>query len=55
MLQVKNFHGSHNSDYILSPIKEMLDQWHIPLTKVHIILRGLMSDHDKGHDWRRSP
>ncbi|KAI2645091.1 Zinc finger BED domain-containing protein 4 [Labeo rohita] len=39
MLQAKNFHGSHTSDTISAAIKEMLDQWHIPLNKVHVILR----------------
>ncbi|KAG1930242.1 zinc finger BED domain-containing protein [Pimephales promelas] len=39
MLQAKNFHGSHTSDTIATAIKEMLDQWHIPLNKVHVILR----------------
>ncbi|KAK0131747.1 Zinc finger BED domain-containing protein 4 [Merluccius polli] len=38
-LQAKNFPGSHNSDRISAAIKAMLDEWNIPLNKVHVILR----------------
>lgn len=47
MLQAKNFHGSHTGDAISAAIKEILDQWHIPLTKVHVILRDNASNMKK--------
>ena len=47
MLQAKNFHGSHTGDAISAAIKAMLDQWHIPLTKVHVILRDNASNMKK--------
>ncbi|KAL6463619.1 hypothetical protein MHYP_G00280100 [Metynnis hypsauchen] len=50
MLQAKNFHGSHNSDSISTAIKEMLGQWHIPLNKVHVILRDNASNMKKAMD-----
>ncbi|KAI2655629.1 Zinc finger BED domain-containing protein 4 [Labeo rohita] len=50
MLQAKNFHGSHTSDTISAAIKEMLDQWHIPLNKVHLILRDNASNIKKAMD-----
>ncbi|XP_072569011.1 zinc finger BED domain-containing protein 4-like [Paramormyrops kingsleyae] len=38
MLQAKNFHGSHTGETISAAIKQMLDQWRIPLCNVHVIL-----------------
>lgn len=50
MLQAKNFHGSHTSDTISAAIKDILDQWHIPLNKVHVILRDNSSNMKKAMD-----
>lgn len=47
MLQAKNFHGSHTSDTMSATIKEMLYQWHVPLDKVHVILRDNASNMKK--------
>ena len=50
MLQAKNFHGSHTSDTISAAMKEMLDQFHIPLNKVHVILRDNASNMKRAMD-----
>ncbi|XP_065150533.1 zinc finger BED domain-containing protein 4-like [Paramisgurnus dabryanus] len=47
MLQAKNFHGSHTSDTIAAAITDILDKWHIPLNKVHVILRDNASNMKK--------
>lgn len=49
MLQAKNVHGSHTSETI-SAIKDILDQWHIPLNKVHVILWDNASNMKKAMD-----
>ena len=50
MLQAKNFHGSHTRDTILAAMKEMLNQFHIPLNKVQVILRDNASNMKKAMD-----
>lgn len=44
ILNTTNFRGSHTSDAIAAALKEMLDKWQIPLSKVHVILRDNASN-----------
>lgn len=39
MLSGTNFRGSHTGDALAASLKEMLDKWQIPLSKIHVILR----------------
>ncbi|XP_065111239.1 zinc finger BED domain-containing protein 4-like [Paramisgurnus dabryanus] len=50
MLQAKNFHGSHTSDTIAAAITDILVKWHIPLNKVHVMLRDNASNMKKAMD-----
>lgn len=50
MLRAKNFHGSHTGNAISAAMKEMLGQWRIPLSKVHVVLRDNASSMEKAID-----
>ena len=50
MLEAKKVHVSHISDAISAAIKEMLDQFHIPLNKVQVILMDNASNMKKAMD-----
>lgn len=49
MLNAKNFCGSHISNAIAA-LKEMLDKWKIPFSKVHVILRVNMKHENMQHE-----
>ncbi len=50
VLHVKEMRGSHTSRVISDSIKEMLDGWKIPISKVHVILRDNASNMKKAMD-----
>lgn len=50
MLNATNFRGSHTSDAIATALKEMLDKWQIPLSRVHVFLRDNASNMKRAMD-----
>lgn len=50
MLHVKELRGSHTSRVISDSVKEMLDGWKTPISKVHGILRDNASNMKKAMD-----